>query len=82
MNINVFKCLIQDQLEEVCQNLAATNPQLPDGLVEFSFKDKSFVPKVFLEQHITLLEVESACDHIESPEGHKNQITEETAHGK
>lgn len=66
----------------MCQNLFANNPQLPDSLVEFSFRDKSFVPKVFHDQYISLLEVESTCVQIELPEANKNQIAEETTQGK
>lgn len=63
----------KDQLEEVNQVLVAENPQLPDNLVEFSFKDKTYVPVVHEDHNVTLLDVEGTSLHIESQEA-KDQL--------
>lgn len=64
---------LKDQLEEINQVLVAENPQLPDNLVEFSFKDKTYVPVVHQDHNITLLDVEGTSLHIDSQEA-KDQM--------
>ena len=60
-------------MEEINQILVAENPQLPDNLVEFSFKDKNYVSVVHQDHNITLLEVEGTSLHIDSQEA-KDQL--------
>lgn len=48
--------------------LTTNNPLLPDSLVEYSFKERMFVPTPLPPHMITLLDVEGTCLHKESPE--------------
>ncbi|KAG8284801.1 cytoplasmic dynein with WD40 domain [Homalodisca vitripennis] len=58
----------KDLQEEIARMLTTNNPQLPDGLVEYSYKERAFVMTPLPPQMITLLEVEGTCLHKESPE--------------
>lgn len=63
----------KDQLEEINQILVTSDPQLPDSLVEFSFKDRKYVPVTYHEHNIKLVEIEGTCLHAETPEA-KEQL--------
>ena len=62
-------------MAEVIQILTAQDPQAANNLVEFSYKDKSFIPVVQLPHNINLLEIEGSCLHIETPEA-KNLLAD------
>lgn len=55
---------------EVIQILTTNDSQAANNLVEFSFKNKSFIPIELGAQNkpISLLEVEGTCLHIETQE--------------
>uniref|UniRef100_A0A1B6DX00 Dynein intermediate chain 2, ciliary n=1 Tax=Clastoptera arizonana TaxID=38151 RepID=A0A1B6DX00_9HEMI len=57
--------------EEIARVLLTNNPQLPDNLVEYSFKERSFVKVPLPSNIITLLSIEGTCLHKESEEAIK-----------
>lgn len=73
MFLDLFCSIYQDQLEEINQILVTSDPQLPDSLVEFSFKDRKYVPVTYHEHNIKLVEIEGTCLHAETPEA-KEQL--------
>jgi hypothetical protein len=54
--------------EEITRNLTTFNPQAAVGLVEFSFKERCYVPVTSTSHFLTLLQVESTCLHRDSKE--------------
>lgn len=60
-------------MEEISQVLVSGDPQLPDNLVEFSFRDRTYIPVTHQEQCIKLVEIEGTCLHVETLEA-KEQL--------
>lgn len=56
--------------------LTTNNPEMPDSLVEFSFKERSFVMTLLPPHMITLLEMEGTCLHKDTQEA-KDQMEQE-----
>lgn len=71
---------LQDLQEEIARMLTTNNPEMPDSLVEFSFKERSFVMTLLPPHMITLLEMEGTCLHKETQEA-KEQIEQEGGWG-
>lgn len=72
--------MLQDLQEEIARMLTTNNPEMPDSLVEFSFKERSFVMTLLPPHMITLLEMEGTCLHKETQEA-KEQIEQEGGWG-
>ncbi|XP_063227118.1 dynein intermediate chain 2, ciliary [Bacillus rossius redtenbacheri] len=62
--------------EEIQRVLTANNPHLQDNMVQYSFKEGSFVPVVPSTHEIVLLHVEGVCLHKDSEEA-KQQLNAE-----
>ncbi|KAJ9593501.1 hypothetical protein L9F63_014954, partial [Diploptera punctata] len=55
--------------EEIARVLTSVNPQLPQNIVEYSFKESSFVPVPPVSQMQILQDIEGTILHKESEEG-------------
>lgn len=56
--------------------LTCVNPQMPDSLVEYSFKEKAFVMTPLPAHMITLLDETGTCLHKETDEA-KEQMAQD-----
>ncbi|XP_068082083.1 dynein intermediate chain 2, ciliary-like [Anabrus simplex] len=63
----------EELLEDVTRVLTATNPQTPQNIVEFNFKDCCFVPVPTVGHIVEVLNIEGTCLLRDSEEG-RNQI--------
>ncbi|CAG2066596.1 unnamed protein product, partial [Timema podura] len=62
--------------EEITRVLTTMNPQLPKNIVEYNFKEGTFVPVAQTSHAVVLLDVEGTALHKESEEA-KQQVMAE-----